>query len=133
MGDIATIILKRLGLGFITLLVISIIIFFAVELLPGDIAQAVLGQGATEENVAAMRKELGLDRAAPIRYFEWLGGALTGDFGRSLVSQTPVAEAIGTPHRIVHTRRQTPEEQSWSLEGRMQQHTSHSGRGRDGR
>ena len=96
MGDILTIVLKRLGLGLITLLVISIIIFFAVEMLPGDIAQAVLGQGATEENLAAMRKELGLDRAAPIRYFEWLGGAMTGDFGRSLVSQTPVAEAIGT-------------------------------------
>ena len=96
MGDIAAIILKRLGLGFVTLLVISIIIFFAVELLPGDIAQAVLGQGATQENLAAMRKELGLDRPAPVRYFEWLGGALTGDFGRSLVSQTPVAEAIST-------------------------------------
>ncbi|HKJ49884.1 MAG TPA: ABC transporter permease [Gammaproteobacteria bacterium] len=96
MGDIATIVLKRLGLGFVTLLVISIIIFFAVELLPGDIAQAVLGQGATDENLAAMRKELGLDRPAPVRYFEWLGGALTGDFGKSLVSQTPVAEAIGT-------------------------------------
>jgi len=95
MGDIATIILKRLGLGLITLLVISIIIFFAVEMLPGDIAQAVLGQGATEENLAAMRKELGLDRPAPVRYFEWLGGAVTGDFGKSLVSQTPVAQAIG--------------------------------------
>ena len=56
MGDILSIISKRLGLGVVTLLVISIIIFGAVELLPGDIAQAVLGQGATEENLAAMRK-----------------------------------------------------------------------------
>ncbi len=96
MGDILTIIAKRLGLGLITLLVISIIIFFAVELLPGDIAQAVLGQGATEDNLAALRAELGLDRAAPIRYFEWLGNAVTGDFGNSLVSKTPVAQAIGT-------------------------------------
>jgi peptide/nickel transport system permease protein len=54
MGDILSIIAKRLGLGLITLLVISIIIFFAVELLPGDIAQAVLGQGATEDNLAAL-------------------------------------------------------------------------------
>jgi peptide/nickel transport system permease protein len=83
MGDILSIISKRLGLGLVTLLVISIIIFGAVELLPGDIAQAVLGQGATEENLAAMREQLGLDRAAPIRYFEWLGNALTGDFGKS--------------------------------------------------
>ena len=96
MGDILNIIAKRLGLGLVTLLVISIIIFGAVELLPGDIAQAVLGQGATEENLAAMRAQLGLDRAAPIRYFEWLGNAVTGDFGKSLVSQTPVSEAIYT-------------------------------------
>jgi peptide/nickel transport system permease protein len=95
MGDIAGIVLKRLGLGLVTLLVISIIIFGAVELLPGDLAQAVLGQGATEENLAAFRKQLGLDRAAPIRYFEWLGNAVTGDFGKSLVSQKPVSEAIG--------------------------------------
>lgn len=94
MGDILSIILKRLGLGLVTLLVISIIIFGAVELLPGDIAQAVLGQGATAENLAALREQLGLNEAAPIRYLKWLGGAVTGDFGRSLVSQTPVAEAI---------------------------------------
>ena len=82
MGDIASIVLKRLGLGLVTLLVISVIIFGAVEFLPGDLAQAVLGQGATEENLAAFRKQLGLDRAAPIRYFEWLGNAVTGDFGK---------------------------------------------------
>ncbi len=99
MGDIVSIVAKRLGLGLITLLVISIIIFFAVELLPGDIAQAVLGQGATEDNLAALRAELGLDRAAPLRYLDWLGSALTGDFGNSLVSKTPVAEAIGTSVR----------------------------------
>ena len=56
MGDIISIVSKRLGLGLITLLVISIIIFGAVELLPGDIAQAVLGQGATPENLAAFPK-----------------------------------------------------------------------------
>ncbi len=89
------IILKRLGLGLITLLVISVLIFGAVELLPGDIAQAVLGQSATEETVAELRKELGLDRPAPVRYFEWLSGALVGDFGNSLISQKPVTAAIG--------------------------------------
>ena len=94
MNDVLKIILQRLGLGFVTLLVISVIIFGAVEMLPGDIAQAVLGQGATEENVAAMREQLGLDRPAVVRYFEWLGNALTGDFGRSLVSQKQVSSAI---------------------------------------
>ena len=95
MGDVVRIVAKRLGLGLVTLLVISVIIFGAVELLPGDIAQAVLGQGATEENVKAMREQLGLDRPAPVRYLEWLKGAVLGDFGVSLVSQTPVAELIG--------------------------------------
>ncbi len=95
MGDVVNIVLKRLGLGLVTLLVISIIIFGAVELLPGDIAEAVLGQGATEENVAAMREQLGLNRPAIVRYFDWLKGAVVGDFGSSLISQTRVAESIG--------------------------------------
>ena len=72
MGDILSIISKRLGLGLITLLVISIIIFFAVEMLPGDVAQAVLGQGATAENLAALREEMGLNEPAVLRYFSWL-------------------------------------------------------------
>src|SRR6056297_2580472 len=86
MGDILGLIGKRLGLGLIILLVISEIIFFMVELLPGDIAQAVLGQGATEENLAARRKEMGLDKPAIVRYLEWLGGAVTFDFGNSIVT-----------------------------------------------
>ncbi|GJL89175.1 MAG: ABC transporter permease [Minwuia thermotolerans] len=94
MGDVVNIVLKRLGLGLLTLFVISVIIFGAVEMLPGDIAQAVLGQGATEENVAALREQLGLNDPAPVRYFDWLAGAVVGDFGVSLVSQTSVSEAI---------------------------------------
>ncbi len=95
MGDVLKLVAKRLGLGLVTLLVVSILIFFAVELLPGDIAQAVLGQSATEETVQAMREQLGLDRAAPIRYLDWLAGAVQGDFGVSLVSGERVSEAIG--------------------------------------
>ncbi|MEZ5534090.1 MAG: ABC transporter permease [Thiolinea sp.] len=94
MNDVLKIILKRLGLGAITLLAVSIIIFGAVELLPGDLAEAVLGQGATEETVANMRKELGLDQPAPVRYFDWLTGALSGDFGKSLASGKQVSEQI---------------------------------------
>jgi len=95
MGKLAGIVLQRLGLGLLTLLIISVLIFSAVEFLPGDIAQAVLGQGATEENLKALRTELGLDRAAPVRYFDWLSGAVTGDFGESLVSGKSVMETIG--------------------------------------
>ena len=101
MGDLLGLIAKRLGLGLVTLLVVSVLIFFAVELLPGDLAQAVLGQGATPETLAAMREQLGLDRPAIVRYFEWLGGAVTGDFGVSLVSGERVSEAIS--QRFVNT------------------------------
>ena len=94
MDNIYIIILKRLGLGVVTLLTVSVIIFSAVEMLPGDLAEAVLGQSATEETVNAMRIELGLDRSAPVRYLEWLGGALTGDFGKSLASGLSVSEQI---------------------------------------
>jgi peptide/nickel transport system permease protein len=95
MGDILGLIGKRLGLGLIILLVISIIIFFMVELLPGDIAQAVLGQGATEENLAALRKQMGLDQPALVRYGEWLAGAVTLDFGNSIVTGERVTSVIG--------------------------------------
>ncbi|MEM8787464.1 MAG: ABC transporter permease [Pseudomonadota bacterium] len=101
MGDLLGLVLKRLGLGLVSLLVVSILIFFAVELLPGDIAQAVLGQSATEETVQALREQLGLDRPAPIRYLDWLAGAVTGDFGVSLVSGERVSDAISD--RFVNT------------------------------
>lgn len=94
MNGLGSIVGKRLGLGLLTLLVVSVIIFGAVELMPGDLARQVLGQSATEETVAAMRRELGLDRSSTVRYLEWLGGALTGDFGVSLVNQRPVATQL---------------------------------------
>lgn len=95
MTPIFAIILKRIGLGFLTVLAVSAFVFFAVELLPGDIAQTVLGQSATPETLAALRKELNLDQPAFTRYFDWLGAAVTGDFGKSLVSGQDVATAIG--------------------------------------
>lgn len=76
-------VLQRLGLGLMTLLIVSVIIFSSLIFLPGDFATAILGQAATPETVAAFRKELGLDEPAVIRYFDWLRGALVGDFGTS--------------------------------------------------
>jgi peptide/nickel transport system permease protein len=76
-------ILKRLGLGIATLFVVSAIIFSSISMLPGDFSEAVLGQAATKETVAAFRKELGLDKPAPVRYFEWVGSVLQGDLGTS--------------------------------------------------
>ena len=76
-------VLGRLAMGFVTLFVVSIIIFSSMELLPGDFGQAVLGQAATEETVAAFRRELGLDQPAIVRYGQWIAAALQGDLGTS--------------------------------------------------
>ncbi|MEZ5722408.1 MAG: ABC transporter permease [Paracoccaceae bacterium] len=95
MGALLTLVLKRLGYGLLTLLVVSILIFFAVELLPGDTAQAILGQAATPETVAALRDQLGLDDPWYLRYLNWLWGAVRFDFGVSAVTGNPVAAFIG--------------------------------------
>lgn len=95
MGKILTMIIQRLGMGVLVLFAVSLIIFIGVEFLPGDIAQEILGQSATPETVAAFRKELGLDQPPYIRYFEWLGNILQGDFGKSLASQREISELIG--------------------------------------
>ncbi|MCY3984569.1 MAG: ABC transporter permease [Roseovarius sp.] len=83
MHPVVKTVLNRLALGVVTLFVVSVVIFTAVQLLPGDFGEAVLGQAATEETKAAFRRELGLDKPAVLRYFDWLGGVLTGDFGTS--------------------------------------------------
>ena len=83
MAGIGLIIIKRLGLGLLTMLMVSILIFGAVNLLPGDFAQAIMGQGATPEAVQAIRRDLGLDQPLVERYFTWLFGVLQGDFGNS--------------------------------------------------
>ncbi len=95
MNPIFLLVLKRLGLGLLTLIVISGLIFVGVEALPGDLADAVLGQGATPEAVAAFRKELKLDLPPLTRYVSWLGAVLQGDLGKSLSSETDIAELIG--------------------------------------
>jgi peptide/nickel transport system permease protein len=83
LGNVLTIILQRLALGVLTLLIVSVVIFVAVNLLPGDFAQLILGQGATEESVNSIRRDLGLDEPMVSRYFGWLGGMLTGNLGTS--------------------------------------------------
>ncbi|APO87258.1 MULTISPECIES: ABC transporter permease [Rhodobacterales] len=95
MRTILSIILKRLLVGCMTLFVVTIIIFGAIEMLPGDIATEVLGQAATEESLNAFREKYDLNRSLPARYLSWLGGAITGDFGISLANQRPISELIG--------------------------------------
>jgi peptide/nickel transport system permease protein len=86
---------QRLVLGFLTLVVVSALIFAVTEWLPGDLATSILGQQATPENVAAIRAELGLDRPAQERYVEWLASAFKGDLGISLANKRPVVDVIG--------------------------------------
>jgi peptide/nickel transport system permease protein len=76
-------VLQRLGLGLLTLFVVSVVIFSALEMLPGGFAEAILGQGATPETVAAFNHEIGIDRPAYVRYLEWMANILRGDFGYS--------------------------------------------------
>ncbi|WP_119735483.1 ABC transporter permease [Pseudomonas sp. Larv2_ips] len=95
MNSLLKLILQRLALGLLSLFAVSVIIFLAVGMLPGDIAQAMLGQSATPETVAAFRAQLGLDLPPFTRFAQWLLRLLHGDLGASLANQRPIAELIG--------------------------------------
>ncbi len=88
-------VLIRTGIGLLTLWAASLIVFLGTQLLPGDAAQAALGQEATPQLVAALRNDLGLNRPIMLRYGEWLVEFVQGDFGLSLPSKEPVANVIG--------------------------------------
>ncbi|MDQ7992748.1 MAG: ABC transporter permease [Propionicimonas sp.] len=94
-------ILRRLGIFAVTLLGASILIFAVTAALPGDIAQVLLGTDATPEAVAKLRAELGLDRPPVVRYFEWLGGLLVGNFGVSLMSANQPVMSLLLPRLAV--------------------------------
>lgn len=84
----------RVGAALLTLLLVSVVIFAISGLLPGDAAEEALGQGATAEQIAALRHEMGLDQPGPVRYARWLGGIAKGDPGMSIVANKPVGEII---------------------------------------
>jgi peptide/nickel transport system permease protein len=84
----------RAALGVLTLLAVSALIFICTQILPGDVASAVLGQQATPESLQVFRQELGLDKPAYIRYFSWLFGVLHGDFGVALTNQRNIFEEL---------------------------------------
>ncbi|MBV9136944.1 MAG: ABC transporter permease [Hyphomicrobiales bacterium] len=84
----------RAVLGVLTLLAVSAVIFICTQILPGDVASAVLGQQATPESLQVFRQELGLDKPAYIRYFSWLFGVLHGDFGVALTNQRTIIEEL---------------------------------------
>ena len=87
--------LSRLASLAASLLAASLVIFAVIEIIPGDPAAFMLGLNASEETVAALRRELGLTDDLASRYFAWVGGMLTGDFGMSYTYRVPVTELVG--------------------------------------
>ncbi|PQO23240.1 ABC transporter permease [Rhodobacteraceae bacterium WD3A24] len=94
MHPVVKLLAQRIALGVLLLLAASVLIFVGTEILPGDVAQSVLGQAATEQALANMRAEMGLDEPAHLRYFDWLGGVLQGDLGVALSNGRDIADAI---------------------------------------
>lgn len=93
-SGLAVRLVRRAAIFLLTAFVASIVVFALLSILPGDVARAMLGVQATPETVAALRRELGLDRPAPIRYLEWISGLLRGDLGVSYVTRQPIAPEV---------------------------------------
>ncbi|WP_298957600.1 ABC transporter permease [uncultured Methylobacterium sp.] len=94
-SQIAYLVLNRMAAALVTLLVVSFTIFFATAMLPGDVAEVLLGQAATPEAVAGLRTAMHLDEPALLRFLRWIGGLATGDLGTSYANALPVAKLIG--------------------------------------
>ncbi|MEO1846641.1 MAG: ABC transporter permease, partial [Pseudomonadota bacterium] len=86
--------LGRSGISLVTLWVVSVLIFIGTNLLPGDIAQIILGQTATPESTAALRAKLGLDKPVVEQYLVWLQNVMMGDLG---ISKAGLGAGLGTP------------------------------------
>lgn len=95
MGPALKLVAQRLALGILLLFLVSVLIFVGTLILPGDVAQSILGQSATPEALANLRRDLGLNEPALTRYFSWLGGVLHGDLGTALTSGQDIATALG--------------------------------------
>ena len=97
-------IMRRLGIGIVTLWVVSLLMFAGTEILPGDVAEIMLGQEATPESLAALRGKLGLDKPAAIRYLEWLGDMATFDLGLSLAGHSGTGGGGATIEVLIGAR-----------------------------
>lgn len=93
-GGIAGFVIRRVLLGLLVMLLVSIIVFVSTQLL-GDPARAILGRDATPDRLAALQKQLNLDSSKVGQYFHWLGGLMSGDLGTSLASSQPVTSVLG--------------------------------------
>lgn len=91
---VSKLIAQRVALGILLLVAVSVLIFAGTNLLPGDVAQAVLGKSATPLALQNLRKEMGLNDPAYVRYFHWLVGILHGDLGTALTTKLNIAASI---------------------------------------
>lgn len=94
MATLREYLVKRLIYTIITLFAVSLIIFGLTQLLPGSVAVMILGQFATEQSIAVLEQQLGLDQPAYIQYLSWIGGVLTGDWGQSYFWKVPVTDLV---------------------------------------
>jgi len=94
---------RRAASALVTLFIVSLVIFSAVHALPGGYADVFLGAHPTEAAKARVEAQFGLDQPLPVQYLLWLGSALSGDFGQSLVTQKPVAEEFAVPLPVTAT------------------------------
>jgi peptide/nickel transport system permease protein len=102
MPPLLKLILIRVGLGVLTLFLVSVVVFVATQALPGDTARAILGrEAANVDRYEALREQLGLNKPIAEQYFDWLGGVVTGDLGNSLAQDTPVTELLG--RRVINS------------------------------
>ncbi len=90
----ARFILRRVGLALITLVLVSILLFITAEVVPGDVGRMILGPYATEEQVARVNEELGLDRPLPVRYVDWATSFVRGDWGESYFRRVAVQPLV---------------------------------------
>jgi peptide/nickel transport system permease protein len=86
--------LRRVLLGLLILLLVSIVVFAATQALPGNAARAILGRNATPERLAALSRQLHLNESPISQYFHWLGGVLSGNFGTSAATEQPVSKLL---------------------------------------
>lgn len=86
---------RRLGVGLLLLVLVSLLVFLATQLLPGDAAQALLGRYATPASIAALREQMHLDEAPVMQYLHWLGGLFSGHWGDSIVSGDSITSIVG--------------------------------------
>jgi peptide/nickel transport system permease protein len=94
MGKLYVYLAKRVVLSLLSLWLVSIIIFTITQALPGNVANMMLGQFATPENVASVEARLGLNEPLPVQYFSWFSGIIVGDLGVSFIQDRPVAELL---------------------------------------